>query len=149
MKYYLIVLLNLFFFSGQSQKLPERLVDRPDGITITYFDFSDQNNKISSEIFLGEKLKFKFPAFENYSRIDISEKKIEIETIEKYLTENLVKTILNCCNRKKCPDTIKGYCLMVKKGNEIKYAYLDYKFLTAELCGSEELKKIIDSFKNI
>ncbi|WP_162126351.1 hypothetical protein [Flavobacterium phycosphaerae] len=149
MKYYLILVLNLFFLSVYSQKLPEKLVDRPDGITITYFDFSNQSNQISNEIFLGKELKFKFPAYKNYTRIDISEKKTEIETIQKYLTANLIQTTQNCCYRKNCPDTIKGYYLMIKKGNDSKYIYLDYDFLATELCGSEELKKIIDSFNSI
>lgn len=132
-----------------SQKLPNKLDERPDGITIHYFDYSDQKNLISSEIFLGEKLKFRFPAYENYNRIDISQKTTEIELIEKYLTVNLIENILECCSLKNCPDTSKGYFLMIKKGKEIKSAYIDYNFMTSELCGNEELKNIIDSFKNI
>jgi hypothetical protein len=143
---------TLFFFSAViafSQKLPDELNKQPDGITIHYFDYSDRNNLISSEVFLSEKLKFKFPAHKDYNRIDIAQKTAEIELIEKYLTGNLIDNIQKCCSLKNCPDTSKGYYFMIKKGNDIKYTYIDYNFMTLELCGSEDLKKIVDSFKNI
>ncbi|RZL31844.1 MAG: hypothetical protein EOP00_34635 [Pedobacter sp.] len=145
----LLLLLCFSIYNGYSQKLPSQLAKQPDGITIRYFDYSDQKNLIASEVFLGKNLKFKLPIRENFDRVDISQKIEQIEIIQKYLTANLIEDIHNCCNIKNCPDTFKGYVMTIKKGSDIKSVLIDYNFMTSELCGSDDLQKIIESFKNI
>jgi len=147
-------IIYLFFFvilfqNGYSQQLPEDFEKQPDGITIHYFDYSNQKVKISKEIFLGEKLKFKFPSYKNYKRINISENTTEIEIIKQNLTYSLLETIRNCCREKHCPDTFKGYFLMIKKGKKIEYETIDFDFLSAEKCGTDQLDKIISSFQKV
>ncbi|GEP52163.1 hypothetical protein FNO01nite_28350 [Flavobacterium noncentrifugens] len=145
-------IITLFIFisiSAFSQKLPENLSLRDDAITISYFNYLDQNNLIAKEVFVGKKTKFKLPLHNNFERVDISKNKDEIKAIQDYLTTTLIDDILKCCYKKKCPDVIHGYFIMVKKGREFKYATIDYDFISLDLCGSEKLNKIIENFNHL
>ena len=149
MNFKIITLFVFISFSAFSQELPENLNMRDDGITISYFNFLDQNKLIAKEVFIGKKTKFKLPSHNNFERVDISKNKNEIKVIQEYLTTALIDEILKCCRTKKCPDVIHGYFIMVKKGREIKYATIDYNFISLNLCGSEKLNKIIENFNHL
>ena len=149
MKFIYLIFFLFILQKVSSQQLPDDFEKQPDGISIKYFDYSNQKKLISSEIFLGEKLKFKFSSHNNYNRIDISQKKAEIEIIRKNLTYELIENILKCCREKRCPDSIKGYFLMIKKGNKIEYVTIDYNFISPEKCGTDQFSKIIDSFQKL
>lgn len=132
-----------------AQKLPDNINEQPDGITIAYFDFTNRENLVSRQVFIGNDLKFKFPAYNDYTRIDISQQTEEIKSIQKYLTFQLLDRIEKCCDRKNCPDTVKGYFLQIKNQGKIEFEYLDINYLTKEKCGSDPLEKIINSFQKL
>jgi hypothetical protein len=131
------------------QKLPVDFKKQPDGITIQYFDYTNQSNLIKNYVFLGKKMKFKFPERNNYNRINIIDNKAEIELIETYLTYDFLENLAKCSREKKCPDTFKGYFLMIKKGKEIKFTTIGVDCMTEETCGNEELNKIINAYQKL
>ncbi|WP_412464420.1 hypothetical protein [Flavobacterium mekongense] len=144
--------LGILFFVVHNcfcQKLPDDFKKQPDGITIQYFDYTNQNNLIKNYAFIGKKMKFKFPERNNFNRINITDKKAEIELIEAYLNYNFLENLKKCSREKKCPDTLKGYFLMIKKGKEIKFITIGLDCMTEETCGNEELKNIINAYQNL
>jgi len=149
MKFIYLILLFCAIQNGFSQKLSDDLKKRPDGITIDYFDYSDQKNLKEIKVFLSEKTKFKLPIKNNYTRINIIGKETEIKIIEKYLTFELIDSINQCCFEKNCPDSMRGYFLMIKSGNKIEYTTIDSNFIIDEKCGTDALKNIIKSFNQL
>jgi len=143
------ILTTITILSVQGQKLPSKILDQPDGLTIYYFN--SKADSCLSQIFIGEELQILFPCYSkrNYERIDISTATSEIKRLREILTREFILELNRCCEDKKCPDTIHGYYLMIKEGDNYESQYLDIDFANLDKCGSEELNQIIELLNKI
>lgn len=139
----ILFLLNLFSYGQQH---PNRISDEPDGITVAYFNTA--GDTCQPEIFICDTLQMLFPCRHNRS-VDISSATFEIARLKQLVTFDLLRQIIKCCGEKKCPDTIHGYMLRIKKGNEEETVSLDINFIGKATCGSSELIEIIQFLNKI
>ena len=138
-----LTLILFITITSQGQRLPSKIVDQPDGITIGYF-----NTKVDTclpQIFIGDDLQILFPCYSKgkYKRVDISSETGEVKRLRQLLTSEFISTLNQCCIDKDCPDTIHGYFLMVKKGDKYDIQYLDIGHATYDKCGTDQLTEII------
>ncbi len=132
------------------QHLPQNLQERPDGITISYFDGYDLKDLSDKIIFIGNDMKFKYADFVSFDRIDISEMKNEIGIIENYMTAEFMENLVNCTKRLPGRDVGRGYSLTLKKGD----LYIS-TIINADLrkpgieCSSRNLRKILEAFHKL
>lgn len=144
-----LMILSLVSMVVQGQKLPSKIIDQPDGLTIRYFN--SQSDSCLPEIFLGKDLKILYPCYSkaNYRRADISSAKQEIKRLKEILTKNFITVINKCCMEKDCPDTLHGYYLMIKEGDNYNFLYLDISQVQIDKCGSKELNELIEILNKI
>lgn len=149
MKQIILIIILLGTLSSKAQKLPTKITEQPDGLTISYFNSNTDN--CLPRIFIGEDLKILFPCYSNgdYQRIDISKETDKINRIQNILTKEFVIKLNQCCYEKKCPDTIHGYYLMIKIGNEYYSQYLDLGHFNESKCGNKDLTELIEILNEV
>lgn len=111
--------------------------------------FNSYTDSCLSNLFIGEDLQILFPCYSkgDYNRIDISDE-LELNHLRELLTSELILLLNQCCDAKGCPDTIHGYYLMIKNRENVNFQYIDIDYIATEKCGTNELKVIIDIFKD-
>ena len=149
MKILITLLLCLVPWMATCQDLTSKIIDQPDGLTIGYFNTA--TDSCLPKLFIGNNQQVLFPCYSNrdYTRIDIFKATDEIKELRKILTKELILSLNHCCMDKDCPDTIHGYHLMIKKGQEYHYQYLDVGHLPTNYCGSTALNRIIELLHKI
>jgi hypothetical protein len=144
-----LIALFIVTLTVQAQRLPAKIADQPDGLTIGYFDST--SDTCLPRVFIGEGLQILFSCYSkgNYERIDISQATTEISRLREIFTKDFILKLNQCCMNKNCPDTIHGYFLMVKSGNDYESQYLDIGHINEDMCGSNELNEIIELLNKI
>lgn len=134
----------IYSLTVNAQDLPRIIKDQPDGITFYYFD--SKSDACLPLLFIGDSLQILFPCYskKNYERKDIATADREIKRLRELLTFRLISEIKQCCTQQRCPDTSKGYYMMVKSRGDMEFQYLDLNYASPETCGSKELEEIID-----
>lgn len=140
----LLSLQNICF----SQKLPDRLSGRPDGINMGYFSAKDTS--CQAEIFVGDSTAVLIMCGrQDYKRVDISSAKSLITQLKEIFTLSFIDKLSRCCERKDCPDTNHGYFLRYKKGEIIREVYLDVAYSQSNKCGNDKLDEIVTLFNKL
>jgi hypothetical protein len=147
--FYFIGTIILFGFAPlHGQRFEGKIVDWPDGIFLHYFNSNDTS--CNSEIFISDELKVKVLCKDDaYKRVDISGASKEIKRLNEILTFDFIDSLLECCGRKGCPDTIHGYHFICKKGKEYRSIYIDFNFIDESICGNRTLAEIISLYNKI